>query len=95
VNGFRAKSARAVHVGDRLQIRRGPYEWSIIVRALQKQRGPASQASLLYQETEESARQREETAGQLRAEQAAPRPFKGRPSKKDRRAILRFTRDEI
>jgi ribosome-associated heat shock protein Hsp15 len=95
VNGVRAKPARSVHVGDRLQIRRGPFEWCVTVRTLQKQRGPAAQASLLYQETEERARQREETASQLRAKQVQPHHFRGRPTKKHRRAIVRFTRDEV
>ncbi|HWP59181.1 MAG TPA: S4 domain-containing protein [Candidatus Acidoferrales bacterium] len=92
VNGARAKPARPVRVGDRLQIRRGPFEWSIVVRALETQRGPASQASLLYEELPESARQREETARQLRAAPGPRNMTRGRPEKKDRRAIIRFIR---
>ncbi|MGH7845318.1 MAG: RNA-binding S4 domain-containing protein [Candidatus Binatia bacterium] len=91
VNGFRAKPARHVQVGDCLQITHGRFD-CVVVRALPKQRGPAARANLLYQETEESARQRQEIASQRRAEPAPQRHFKGRPVKKDRRAIVRFTR---
>ena len=30
INGERAKPSRIVRLGDRLNIRRGPYEWTII-----------------------------------------------------------------
>ena len=51
LRGDRAKPARAVRVGDRLQIRRGPYEWVVTVNALSTKRGPAREAALLYEET--------------------------------------------
>jgi len=92
VNGARAKPSRTVHVGDRFTIRRGPYEWTVIVKDTAKQRGPAPQAQLLYEETEESVRKREAVSAQLKLAPPPEFTLPGRPSKKDRRAISRFTK---
>jgi ribosome-associated heat shock protein Hsp15 len=92
VNGARAKPSRIMRLGDRLNIRRGPYESTVVVKGLAKLRGPASEAQLLYEETEESIRRRELTSAQLKLERAPEFHSPGRPSKKDRRAVLRFTK---
>ena len=92
VNGDRAKPSRIVHAGDRLTIRRGPYEWTIMVRDVARLRGPASQAQQLYEETVESIRKREATVAQIKLERPPEFDPPGRPSKKDRRAIARFTK---
>jgi len=92
INGVRAKPSRTVRSGDSLNIRHGPYEWTVIVKAVAKLRGPAPQAQLLYQETEESARKREAAIAQLRLERPPEFDHSGRPSKKDRRAIAHFTK---
>ncbi len=91
INNERAKASRIVRLGDRLRIRRGPFEWTVIVKDTSRLRGPALQAQQLYDETEESARQRAAAAAQLKLERP-PELASGRPSKKDRRAIARFTR---
>jgi len=91
VNGEGAKPSRAVKVGDELAIRVGEFEWVVEVKALGRQRGPAAQAALLYAEREDS-RARRMAAMALR--KTAPHPAagaKGRPTKKDRRLIHRFT----
>ncbi|MDP2962975.1 MAG: S4 domain-containing protein [Sulfurimicrobium sp.] len=88
-NGERIKPARAVHVGDELRIRQGPYELVVVVRALSERRGPASEAALLYEETPESVAARAVLKEQLRAEPTFEQ--KGRPTKRDRRHIIRFT----
>jgi ribosome-associated heat shock protein Hsp15 len=92
VNGARAKPSRIMRLGDKLNIRRGPYESTIVVKGLAKLRGPASEAQLLYEETEESIRRRELTSAQLKLERPPEFHSPGRPSKKDRRAVLRFTK---
>jgi ribosome-associated heat shock protein Hsp15 len=92
VNGNRAKPGRSLKIGDQLIIRRGPFEWMVVVKGLARQRGPAPQAQLLYEESEQSARQRETLAAQLKYERAPEFEGSGRPSKKDRRALTRFTR---
>jgi len=92
LNGDRTKPGRVVRLGDELKIRRGPYEWIVIVRGLSLKRGPASQAQLLYEETEESRTKREAVASELRFQGRIVSEIKGRPSKKARRDLLRFTR---
>jgi hypothetical protein len=47
---------------------------------------------LLYEETEESMRRRQATAAQLKLERPPDFDTPGRPSKKDRRSIQRFTK---
>jgi ribosome-associated heat shock protein Hsp15 len=92
VNGARPKASRHVRVGDQLTIRRGPFEWTLIVRETAKLRGPAPQAQTLYQETEESTRRREAAAAQMKLERPPTFDAPGRPSKRDRRAMERFTK---
>jgi ribosome-associated heat shock protein Hsp15 len=92
INGARAKPSRAIHPGDQVSIRRGSYEWAVIVMGVAARRGPAPEAQQLYQETEESIRKREATAAQLKLERPPEFDSSGRPSKKDRRAIQRFTK---
>ena len=92
VNGARAKPSRIMRLGDKLNIRRGLYEWTVVVKGLAKLRGPAAEAQVLYEETEESIRKREATSAQLKFQRPPEFNIPGRPSKKDRRAVLRFTK---
>ena len=92
INGERAKPSRIVRPGDRLYIRRGPFEWTVVVKDISRLRGPAPQAQGLYEETEESARQRAATAAQLKRERPPAFAPSTRPSKRDRRVIARFTK---
>jgi ribosome-associated heat shock protein Hsp15 len=92
VNGVRAKPSRIMRLGDKLNIRRGAYEWTIVVKGVARHRGPAPQAQLLYEETDESIRKREIASAQLRLERPPEFHSPGRPSKKDRRSLLRFTK---
>jgi ribosome-associated heat shock protein Hsp15 len=91
LNQQRAKPAKEIHLGDRLTIRTGVIERTVIVKILSKQRRPAVEAMLLYEETPESI-QRREHASELRQQEAILRPSgRGRPTKKDRRTLLRLT----
>jgi ribosome-associated heat shock protein Hsp15 len=91
LNGEGAKPSRALKVGDELALRVGELEWVVEVKALSRQRGPAAQAALLYAEREDS-RQRRQAAIALKKAQPHPGAgVKGRPTKKDRRLIHRFT----
>jgi ribosome-associated heat shock protein Hsp15 len=92
LNGARVKPARAVRIGDELDIRRGPYETIVTVRGLSPQRGPAEKAQALYEESEASKAAREQLAAQLRLERGPAPESEGRPSKKERRDILGFKR---
>ena len=92
VNGARAKPSRNVRIGDSLSIRRGPYEWAVIIKGVTDLRGPAAKAQLLYEETKESIRKREAISVQLKFERPPEFDLPGRPSKKDRRAMVKFTK---
>ncbi len=89
--GQRCKPAHSVRLGETLQIQRGVEPYVITVRALSDRRGPASVATLLYEETAESHRRREALHERRRLERSpVPQPA-GRPTKQDRRRIVRFT----
>jgi len=93
-NGQRSNPSRAVQLGDELTIQRGPYQYTVIVRGLSKQRGPATAAQTLYEETAESLAARERLAEHGEApEGRAAAPHK-RPDKRSRHHIIRFTRRE-
>lgn len=94
VNGERVKAAKAVRVGDELAIHIGPYEHVIRVRALSAQRGPASQAALLYEERAQSKTAREVLAAQLSIERKLYPREKGRPTKRARRDLIRLKKGE-
>jgi ribosome-associated heat shock protein Hsp15 len=84
----RLKPAKAIGVGDHLDIRLGQYHFEVEVLALSNRRGPAPEAQKLYRESEASRARRAEIAANLKA---LPQPaFKGRPTKRDRRDIERF-----
>ena len=92
INGARAKPSRVVRPGDKMTMRRGVYEWTVIVKDVSRLRGPAARAQLLYEETEESVRKRAAVSAQLEIERAPEFDSPGRPSKRDRRAMERWTR---
>lgn len=94
VGGERVKPSRPVRVGDTLVIRIGPYEWSIVMLGVSERRGPAPEARLLYQESDESRTRRESLAVQIRASMPTNPLHKGRPTKKDRRDITHFEQGE-
>jgi ribosome-associated heat shock protein Hsp15 len=89
-NGQIAKAAREVRVGDRLRVTNEGGEFHVDVLLLSEVRGPALVAQTLYRETDDSREMRQKAA----AERKASREFEilpeGRPSKRDRRHIIRF-----
>ena len=90
IGGQRGKPSHSVRLGEMLRIQRGPDEYLVTVKALSNRRGPASTAALLYEETADS-RQRREALREQRRLDCAPFPQSaGRPTKQDRRRIVRF-----
>jgi len=89
IGGEPVKPARSVKVNDKLLIDNGSDRWEVIVAAISDKRGPAPVARELYFETEESIAKREndKTARRLFPEPSLD--IKGRPTKRDRRAISR------
>jgi ribosome-associated heat shock protein Hsp15 len=92
VNGDRPKPSRIVRAGDTISIRRSLYKWTIVVKDITSRRGPVSQAQKLYEETDESVRKRDAAIAQLKLERSPEFDAPGRPSKRDRRAMRRFTK---
>ena len=90
LNGQRIKSSRAVKLDDCYQIRRGSEQIEVIVTGLSQRRGSATEASMLYNETESSQVRREsENEKRKLAALQKPRPST-RPDKKQRRKIRQF-----
>lgn len=93
LNGRRGKPASAVAVGDRIHVRRGPFELDLIVRALAERRGSPTEAQTLYEETLASRQARELHASRLRLAATPAYDGKGRPTKRERRALDRLRRE--
>lgn len=94
LNGQRTKPGRILKPGARLQISKGPLEWDVEVKGISRQRGPASEAALLYEETEESRERREELTRERRELGVYSPGPRTRPNKRERRLIHRFL-DEV
>jgi len=89
--GERVKPAREVRPGDRLDIRIGEFVWMLTVRALAMQRGPAPLAQALYEEDPDRHARRQQQARDRKLAASPAAAIKGRPTKRDRRQIHRFT----
>lgn len=90
VHGERVKPAKEVRVGDSLAIRIGEYEWQLMIREIDARRGPAATAFALYDESEDSRLRRMAQMAERRAQGSVKRERKGRPTKRERRQIIRF-----
>ncbi len=92
VNDLTVKAAKIIRIGDEVQIRKTPYQYTITILKLSNSRLSATLAAHLYKEDKDSIQAREELAQQIKAETASyPRTI-GRPTKRNRREIIRFTR---
>ncbi|PHV11176.1 RNA-binding S4 domain-containing protein [Chitinimonas sp. BJB300] len=95
LNDERAKPARNVKVGDRLRILSPSGEFIVTILKLDDRRGPASEAHLLYTETDASQQARE---ARRQAQKLAPvfnhPDIRGRPTKKWRRQLHYFERKQ-
>jgi ribosome-associated heat shock protein Hsp15 len=88
VNGADVKASRDIRVGDSIDLLQDRVPRKVIVTGLSGQRGSATAAQLLYQETPESIQLREAEAERRRL---SPEPALaiegGRPTKRDRRDL--------
>jgi ribosome-associated heat shock protein Hsp15 len=87
LDGERIKPARAVKLDDLLTIDNGAETWEVTVLGISDKRGAAPVARLLYQETEASVAKRENDAAARKLYREPGSTIKGRPTKRDRRAI--------
>ena len=87
LDGQRVKVSREITIGERLTIKQGWEEKEVIVKSLSDQRGPATVAQMLYEETPESAQRRErEAQARKAAGGAVARPIQ-KPGKHERKAL--------
>jgi ribosome-associated heat shock protein Hsp15 len=91
LNGEQPKPGKGLRPGDRLEVRSGELEWRLEVLAVSARRGPASEAAKLYAEDKESSSRREHMLLMRRAGPHPAHDARGRPTKRDRRMIHRFT----
>nr|MBF0221008.1 RNA-binding protein [Desulfobulbaceae bacterium] len=93
-NAKRVKAAKTVQIGDELVIQRGQVTCTVIVDGLNDKRRPAKEAVALYTETPDSIKSREESSEQKRLMRTINGNYgpQKRPSKRDRRLIINFTR---
>lgn len=88
VNGQEAKPAREVKVGDTVALRRDSVTRTVVVQGLSALRGPAPVAQLLYQETADILKAREQAAEQRRyGSEPALAIGHTRPTKRGRRVL--------
>ena len=93
VNGLVAKASRELKVGDTVELRQNQVARAVVVRTLSAQRGSATIAQGMFEETPDSIARRELAAQQRRL---APEPAQaleqGRPTKRDRRKLADWNR---
>lgn len=90
INGERAKPSKIVKAGDNLNIRKGSYHYGITVLGITRSRRSAADTAQLYEESIESKTKRELLIEQLKLDAVLMPTTKRRPSKKDRRTIIKF-----
>lgn len=88
--GDRCKPGKEPRVGDQFDIRQGFDLRTVVVRELCGQRRSATEAQLLFDETPESQRLREDAALKRKAMGPGMLISAHRPTKKQRRQIHRF-----
>lgn len=95
VNGISAKPHKSIRVGDRLLIHHHGRYREIEVLELAERGLPPAMAKMLYKEESKkllSPEIEEKIQWVFRSIQPAPRKFKGRPTKKERRKMEKFFR---
>lgn len=95
VNGQRCKPSKDIKIGDVISVTKDQYSWEFEVTDLNKQRRPAKEAVLLYQERDVSREKRQQQI-ELQKQQKelmGPSERERKPNKKQRRQIHRFRQE--
>lgn len=92
LNGTRVKASRTVGIGDKLLITKGELEFAVVILGVNAYRRPAAEAVLLYAESEDSIKSRQEKADLRKMFHAGQQSPAKKPSKRDRRKIRDFIR---
>ncbi|KVD75802.1 RNA-binding protein [Burkholderia sp. ABCPW 14] len=91
IGGVAVKPAKEVRVGDRVDVTIERVVWQVDVVGVCDVRGPASVAQTLYAETEAGREQRLAELDRRRRFREPAAELQGRPTKRDRRVIDRFS----
>lgn len=91
LDGDAIKPARSVKLGDKLTIDNGSNAWEVLVTGISDTRGSATIAATLYEETALSIEKRENDQVARRLFREPALEIKGRPTKRDRRAMGKAT----
>ena len=95
LNGTRIKPSKQIKLNDKLIIQSAPFSWDIQVTSLADRRVSAVLAKTLYEESTESQSARAELTELLKLEKKQNITVqKGRPTKRDRKQIIRFKQKE-
>ena len=89
VDGQRAKPSKEIEVGAIIRLRQGFDEKTVLVKSLNDQRRPFSEAKLMFEETQESIEKRQVLSDQRKA-QPVLWPSSSKPNKKQKRLIQEF-----
>ncbi len=92
ISGDRIKPAHAVRIGETYAVQRGDMLQQVLVTAISERRGSATDAAVLYRETDASLATRVQQQALRAAADAATGghgtpQFRGRPTKQDRRKL--------
>ncbi|MFP3551711.1 RNA-binding S4 domain-containing protein [Paraburkholderia sp. SIMBA_049] len=93
IGGATVKPAKDVRVGDLVEIEIERIVWQIQVLGVCDERGPASVAQTLYVETEEGRQKRQQENERRKTYREPAAELQGRPTKRDRRVIDKFSRE--
>jgi len=91
LNAMRVKPARDVKIGDRVDIQIADTHFCVLVKGIADKRGSATIAQALYEETPDSITAREAQREQRKLAATPGANLHGRPTKRDRRQMGRFT----
>ena len=91
IGGAVVKPAKDVRVGDLVEVDIERVIWSVRVLGICEVRGPASMAQTLYAETPESQAKRAAEAERRKTFREPAEALQGRPTKRDRRVIDKFS----
>jgi ribosome-associated heat shock protein Hsp15 len=91
IGGATVKPAKDVRVGDLVEVEIERIVWQVRVMGVCEMRGPAAVAQTLYEETPEGREKRSAEAERRRTFREPTATLQGRPTKRDRRVIDKFS----
>jgi ribosome-associated heat shock protein Hsp15 len=94
VNGARAKPAKDIHVGDKIELTIGMVRRVVEVTGVSDRRGPATVAATLYRETPESVAAGERAVAERRLDRPLGADLGQRPTKLARRRLEALRRGQ-